>query len=74
MAGLRIGYAVSNPEIADLLNRVRQPFNCNSLALTAAVAVMNDDEFVEKVAENNRIEMRRYEDFCQKKSIGLYSL
>ena len=66
LAGLRIGYAVSNPEIADLLNRVRQPFNCNSLALTAAVAVMNDDEFVEKVAENNRIEMRRYEDFCQK--------
>ena len=65
LAGLRIGYAVSNPEIADLLNRVRQPFNCNSLALTAAVAVMNDDEFVEKVAENNRVEMRRYEEFCQ---------
>ena len=64
LAGLRIGYAVSNPEIADLLNRVRQPFNCNSLALTAAVAVMNDDEFVEKVAENNRSEMKRYEDFC----------
>ena len=66
LAGLRIGYAVSNPEIADLLNRVRQPFNCNSLALTAAVAVMNDDEFIEKVAENNRVEMRRYEDFCQR--------
>ncbi|MDO9795520.1 aminotransferase class I/II-fold pyridoxal phosphate-dependent enzyme, partial [Glaesserella parasuis] len=29
LAGLRIGYAVSHPEIADLLNRVRQPFNCN---------------------------------------------
>lgn len=69
LAGLRIGYAVSNPEIADLLNRVRQPFNCNSLALTAAIAVMNDDEFVEKVAENNRIEMRRYEDFCQKNQL-----
>ncbi|WP_048951993.1 aminotransferase class I/II-fold pyridoxal phosphate-dependent enzyme, partial [Haemophilus influenzae] len=69
LAGLRIGYAVSNPEIADLLNRVRQPFNCNSLALTAAVAVMNDDKFVEKVAENNRIEMRRYEDFCQKNQL-----
>ena len=40
LAGLRIGYAVSNPEIADLLNRVRQPFNCNSLALTSAIAVM----------------------------------
>ena len=61
LAGLRIGYAVSNPEIADLLNRVRQPFNCNSLALTSAIAVMNDDAFVEKVAENNRQEMKRYE-------------
>lgn len=65
LAGLRIGYAVSNPEIADLLNRVRQPFNCNSLALASAVAVMNDDEFVKKVAENNRLEMARYEAFCQ---------
>lgn len=64
LAGLRIGYAVSNPEIADLLNRVRQPFNCNSLALASAVAVMNDDEFVKKVAENNRLEMARYEAFC----------
>ena len=65
LAGLRIGYAVSNPEIADLLNRVRQPFNCNSLALASAVAVMNDDAFVKKVAENNRLEMARYEAFCQ---------
>ena len=73
LAGLRIGYAVSNPEIADLLNRVRQPFNCNSLALTAAVAVMNDDEFVEKVAENNRIEMRRYEDIRKKNQLDYIS-
>ncbi|HHW7568994.1 TPA: histidinol-phosphate transaminase [Mannheimia haemolytica] len=65
LAGLRIGYALSNPEIADLLNRVRQPFNCNSLALASAIAVMNDDEFVKKVAENNRLEMARYEAFCQ---------
>ncbi|STY62982.1 histidinol-phosphate transaminase [Mannheimia haemolytica] len=65
LAGLRIGYAVSNSEIADLLNRVRQPFNCNSLALASAIAVMNDDEFVKKVAENNRLEMARYEAFCQ---------
>lgn len=64
LAGLRIGYAVSNAEIADLLNRVRQPFNCNSLALVAAQAVLNDDDFVKKVAENNRLEMARYEAFC----------
>ncbi|WGE42975.1 histidinol-phosphate transaminase [Actinobacillus equuli] len=69
LAGLRIGYAVSNAEIADLLNRVRQPFNCNSLALASAIAVMNDDAFVEKVAENNRQEMQRYEAFCQAQSL-----
>ncbi|OOF70708.1 histidinol-phosphate transaminase [Rodentibacter caecimuris] len=65
LAGLRIGYAVSNSEIADLLNRVRQPFNCNSLALASAIAVMNDNSFIEKVAKNNRLEMKRYENFCQ---------
>lgn len=70
LAGLRIGYAVSHPEIADLLNRVRQPFNCNSLALTAAIAVLNDDEFVKKVAENNRLEMARFEAFCHAQGLA----
>ncbi|WP_439258890.1 histidinol-phosphate transaminase [Lonepinella sp. BR2930] len=65
LAGLRIGYAVSNPEIADLFNRVRQPFNVNSLAQAAAIAVLKDDAFVQKVAQNNRSEMQRYEVFCQ---------
>ncbi|WP_439327483.1 histidinol-phosphate transaminase [Lonepinella sp. BR2357] len=65
LAGLRIGYAVSNPEIADLFNRVRQPFNVNSLAQAAAIAVLKDDVFVQQVAENNRLEMQRYETFCQ---------
>ncbi|MBF0784638.1 histidinol-phosphate transaminase [Muribacter muris] len=70
LAGLRIGYAVSNAEIADLLNRVRQPFNCNSLALAAAVAVIQDDQFIAAVAENNRREMQRYEAFCQQHQLN----
>ena len=65
LAGLRIGYAVSNEEIADLLNRVRQPFNCNAVALTAACAVLQDDAFVAEVAANNRREMARFEDYCR---------
>ncbi|MDO4698226.1 MAG: histidinol-phosphate transaminase [Pasteurellaceae bacterium] len=69
LAGLRIGYAVSNPEIADLFNRVRQPFNCNSLALSAAIAVMQDDDFIAKVAENNRTEMARYEQFFEQNGL-----
>lgn len=44
LAGLRVGYAISSAEIADLLNRVRQPFNVNSLALAAATAALADEE------------------------------
>jgi histidinol-phosphate aminotransferase len=52
LAGLRVGYALARPEIADLLNRVRQPFNVNSLALAAAAAALDDAEFL---AESKRI-------------------
>jgi len=46
LAGLRVGYAISHPEVADALNRVRQPFNVNSLALLAAEASLDDAEHV----------------------------
>lgn len=46
LAGLRVGYAVSNSEIADLLNRVRQPFNVNSMAQVAACAALDDQMHV----------------------------
>jgi histidinol-phosphate aminotransferase len=42
LAGLRVGYAISHPDVADVLNRVRQPFNVNSLALAAAEAALQD--------------------------------
>ncbi len=54
LAGLRIGYSLSSPDIADLLNRVRQPFNTNSLAQAAALASLDDAAHVDKsVALNN---------------------
>ncbi|OUR64181.1 histidinol-phosphate transaminase [Methylophaga sp. 42_25_T18] len=53
LAGLRVGYALSNPEVADLLNRIRQPFNVNSLALAAATAAVNDDEYLVKTKHAN---------------------
>lgn len=46
LASLRVGYAVASAEITNLLNRVRQPFNVNSLALVAAAAAIADTEFV----------------------------
>ncbi len=54
LAGLRIGFGVSSPEVADLLNRVRQPFNGNMLALAAAEAAMTDSDYLtETVVVNN---------------------
>jgi histidinol-phosphate aminotransferase len=53
LAGLRIGFAVAQPELTDLLNRLRQPFNVNSLAQAAAIAALRDTEFLRKSAELN---------------------
>lgn len=49
LAGLRIGYGIMPEEIAELLNRVRQPFNANSLAQVGAIAALEDKAFLEKV-------------------------
>ncbi len=54
LAGLRIGYGISRPEFADLLNRVRQPFNSNMLALAAAEAALGDTEHLEKTIRVNK--------------------
>jgi len=53
LAGLRVGYAVAHASVADVMNRVRQPFNVNSVALAAAAAALDDMEFVARsYAEN----------------------
>ena len=54
LAGVRIGYGLASEEIAGLMNRVRQPFNCNNLALAAGCAALDDAEFVAKSYELNR--------------------
>lgn len=54
LAGLRIGYGLSHPEIADLLNRVRQPFNTNTIAQAAALAALDDDEHLQASIRMNR--------------------
>ncbi len=53
IAGLRVGYSFSHPEVADMLNRVRHPFNVNSLALVAAKAVLEDNDHLQMVVDNN---------------------
>jgi histidinol-phosphate aminotransferase len=54
LAGLRVGYALSHPAVADMINRVRQPFNVNSIALAAALAALDDAEHLRRSVESNR--------------------
>ncbi|MDN5293616.1 MAG: histidinol-phosphate aminotransferase [Eubacteriales bacterium] len=53
LAGLRVGYALTTPEIADYLNRVRPPFNVDMLAQVAARAALKDREFLQRVVTAN---------------------
>jgi histidinol-phosphate aminotransferase len=69
LAGLRVGYGLSSPEIADILNRVRQPFNNNSLALVAAEAALADTEHLQNTLANNTAGMQLLTDGF--KSLGL---
>ena len=57
LAGLRVGFGLMHPDVADLMDRVRQPFNVNSLALAAATAALGDAKFVAKSAKMNRAGM-----------------
>jgi histidinol-phosphate aminotransferase len=53
LAGLRVGFAIAQPVVTDLMNRIRQPFNVNTLAQAAAIAALNDQPFLEQGARNN---------------------
>jgi histidinol-phosphate aminotransferase len=66
LAGLRVGYALCHPEIAALLNRVRQPFNVNNLAIAAAVAALGDLDFVRESFELNAAGMRQLLEGCRR--------
>ncbi len=59
LAGLRVGYSVSHLDIAELLNRVRQPFNVNGVALAAARRALDDTEHLRRSVEVNRHGMKQ---------------
>tara|TARA_B100000929_G_scaffold162358_2_gene128478 strand:+ start:1931 stop:3034 length:1104 start_codon:yes stop_codon:yes gene_type:complete len=65
LAALRIGYSLSHPDIANLLNRVRQPFNNNSLALVAADVALQDLEHIKNSVKLNQLGMHQLtQAFC----------
>jgi len=73
LAGLRAGYAFAAPRVADLMNRVRQPFNVNSMALAAATAALGDVDFVRQSFELNRSGMRQVTEGFKRQGIEYIS-
>ena len=72
LAGLRIGYALSSPEIADLLNRIRQPFNVNCIAPKAALAALKDRKHIQQSIQTNRAGLEELREGCA--DLGLETL
>jgi len=69
LAGLRVGYAVCSEQIADLLNRVRQPFNVNSPALLAATAALEDQEHLEACRDINLQGIQFWNEACEQRGL-----
>ncbi len=72
LAGMRIGYGISTTEVIDFLNRVRPPFNANSLAQKAALAALGDDEHVAKSRAVNEAGMAQMEEGLR--ALGITSI
>jgi histidinol-phosphate aminotransferase len=66
LAGLRLGFGVAQPELVELMNRVRQPFNVSSLAQAAALGALEDEAHVERTRQCNREGMRYLRAQCER--------
>jgi histidinol-phosphate aminotransferase len=66
LAGLRVGYGVAPLEVVEILHRIRQPFNVNSLAQVAALAALDDQEHVERTRANNREGLAYLRGVCER--------
>ncbi|MBP9721521.1 MAG: histidinol-phosphate transaminase [Gammaproteobacteria bacterium] len=62
LAGLRVGYAIANPDLITVINKLKQPFNVNRIAQIAATAALLDQKYIEKIVAINNQER---EKLCQ---------
>lgn len=69
LASLRLGYGIASPEVVNYLNKVKEPINVNMIAQVAALASLDDQEFKNRVLDNNRISKQLYYDELDKVKI-----
>jgi histidinol-phosphate aminotransferase len=65
LAGLRLGYGIAAPELISAFEKIRQPFNINSIAQAGASAALEDSDHIEATRENNRRGLAKYEQACR---------
>ena len=70
LAALRVGYALSSAVVADILNRVRQPFNVNSFALAAACAALQDADYLAESRRLNDAGMHQLQEGFRELGLG----
>jgi histidinol-phosphate aminotransferase len=70
LAAMRLGFSVSSPDIADMLNRARLPFNVNSMAASAGCAAILDQEHIQKTTKLNALGMQYFIDEFKKLNIN----
>ncbi len=70
LAGLRVGYSLSSAQVADYLNRIRQPFNVNHVAQSAAMAALDDEAFLARSVSANKIGLKQLSDGFAKLSLS----
>jgi len=71
LAGARVGYAISHPEVAETLNRLRPPFNVNALGQAGALAALADSSHMQRTVAASVLELRRLETALA--ALGLWS-
>ena len=64
-----MGYSIASPELTAALEKIRQPFNLNSLAQAAALAALDDTAHVTKTRQSNAAGLKLYEDACRQMSL-----
>lgn len=70
LAGLRVGFAAGQPDVTDMMNRIRQPFNLNSFALAAATAALGDEEFLKRSYAQNQAGLLQFKHAFEKLGLG----
>jgi histidinol-phosphate aminotransferase len=72
LAGLRIGYAICHPQVSDVLNRVRRPFNASTISQAAALGAVGDDEHVERSRAHNAAGLSELREAAEKIGVKAY--